>query len=171
MKLHDDTARRLGETWTSWKYRIDPEYRVKHNETSNRWRTRAYRENPEYRENMKRRSRDRAARLKADNPKQWFEHERRKGLKHRCKTLGITLSDYDAMLKKQDGVCAICGEEETHVKRGRVVGLSLDHYHGDDVKVRGLLCNNCNRGLGFLGDNPENLWKAFDYLIKHGASV
>lgn len=75
----------------------------------------------------------------------------------------ITLDDYDNMLKEQGGVCALCGTNEPG-KQGRFV---VDHNH-DTGEVRGLLCNQCNVGLGALQDSPTLLLKAADYLIKMG---
>jgi hypothetical protein len=53
--------------------------------------------------------------------------------------------DYDAMLKAQGGVCALCGQPErvAHVKH-----LSVDHDHTTG-RVRGLLCVGCNISLGY----------------------
>ena len=75
----------------------------------------------------------------------------------------ITLETYDKILEQQNGVCAICGNEE----KGKTKKLAVDHCH-DTNKVRGLLCQNCNRGIGLLDDNPEVLQKAIDYLLSHG---
>lgn len=77
----------------------------------------------------------------------------------------MTLEDYEVMFKNQGGVCAICGEVETSP---RVSNLTVDHCH-DTNKVRGLLCNNCNRGIGLLKDSAETLRKATQYLEKHYA--
>jgi len=52
------------------------------------------------------------------------------------RTYGITHQDYQDMLEAQDGVCAICGQEEQVKERG----LSVDHCHTTG-KVRGLLCS------------------------------
>lgn len=76
---------------------------------------------------------------------------------------GLTPQGRALMEQQQDGRCAICGRVETHRKRGRVVPLSLDHDHGTGV-VRGLLCNNCNRGIGLLGDDSDSLRRAAEYL-------
>jgi hypothetical protein len=46
--------------------------------------------------------------------------------------------------------------------------MSLDHCHKTG-KVRGMLCNECNRGLGYFKDNPAALQGAVDYLKKHGS--
>lgn len=72
---------------------------------------------------------------------------------------GIGVKDYDQMLEKQGGCCAICGSKQT---RG-THSFSVDHCHITGM-VRGLLCNNCNRGLGLLGDTIEGLMKAVKYL-------
>jgi uncharacterized protein YbaR (Trm112 family) len=71
---------------------------------------------------------------------------------------GITLEDYVEMFDSQNGVCAICFKE-CKTKNS----LSVDHDHTTG-KVRGLLCNACNRAIGMLGDSPEILRKAADYL-------
>lgn len=71
---------------------------------------------------------------------------------------GITGKDYDILLEKQEGKCAICsllyGKE-----------LHIDHCHKTN-KVRGLLCNKCNVALGFFEDNIEILQNAIKYLQK-----
>jgi len=78
------------------------------------------------------------------------------------RTYGITLEQYNQMLKDQDGVCAICGKpDEVEGRR-----MAIDHNH-DTGEVRGLLCGTCNRGLGNFQDNIEMLEKAKDYLVKY----
>lgn len=77
-------------------------------------------------------------------------------------TYGITLTQYNQMLAAQDGVCAIC-KVPHHPERPLVV----DHDH-DSGEVRGLLCSECNTGLGLLGDNPDTLLAASAYLEIHG---
>jgi hypothetical protein len=71
---------------------------------------------------------------------------------------GITLKDYEDMLFKQNGVCAICLKE---CKTGQ--RLAVDHCHTTG-KVRGLLCMECNRGLGAFKDNVVVLTTAIKYL-------
>lgn len=80
------------------------------------------------------------------------------------KDFGITLEDYNNMLDKQNGVCKICGMPETRiVVQGTIASLSVDHDHTTG-RVRGLLCNHCNRLLGFANDSAEILLNAADYL-------
>lgn len=78
-------------------------------------------------------------------------------MKHRY---GITLKEYNKLLISQNNVCAICKNGET--LKGRT-NLSVDHCHNSS-KVRGLLCDSCNKGLGFFEDSPELLNNALDYL-------
>lgn len=56
---------------------------------------------------------------------------------------GITVEEYFLMLERQGGGCAICGIRHNHKRR-----FCIDHCHKTN-KVRGLLCNGCNIGLGF----------------------
>jgi len=77
---------------------------------------------------------------------------------------GFSEEQYQALLKKQNGRCAICGLSEGHrSQRGRKCRLAIDHDHRTGV-VRGLLCNNCNRGLGRFKDDPILLELAVRYL-------
>ena len=80
-----------------------------------------------------------------------FHRERR--LKY---TFGITEEDYSKMFTEQQGACAIC---LIIPKRT----LHIDHCHTTG-KVRGLLCSNCNTGLGQFKDNTDLLDKAKVYL-------
>lgn len=82
---------------------------------------------------------------------------------HLQKTYGITLDEYYQMLDEQDGTCAIC---DALPPTGRKKYLAVDHDH-QTGKVRGLLCDNCNRAIGLLKDDAEVLNKASQYLIKH----
>lgn len=77
--------------------------------------------------------------------------------------LFITKEEYDQMYINQKGKCAICNNPPTGFKKS----LCLDHCH-DTIKIRGLLCDNCNAGLGKFKDNIEVLTKAVEYLRKHG---
>ncbi len=71
---------------------------------------------------------------------------------------GITLADYDAMYVAQSGKCAIC--TDWHAK------LHIDHDHITN-RVRQLLCQLCNRGIGHFKEDPARLLAAADYVKKH----
>lgn len=72
---------------------------------------------------------------------------------------GITLEDYGTMFDGQQGRCKICGKHEDDQDRS----LAVDHCH-DTGDIRGLLCSNCNRSLGYFNDNIDSLLKAIEYL-------
>ena len=68
--------------------------------------------------------------------------------------LGITDSQLRDLLAEQGSKCLICQENEA---------TDIDHCHNTG-RIRGLLCNGCNSGIGLLADPPERLRAAADYL-------
>ncbi len=80
------------------------------------------------------------------------------------KSYGIGIKEYRSMFLEQYGVCKICGKREANLDRnGSPISLAIDHCH-ETGRVRGLLCSNCNRGMGFLKDNADILRKAAEYI-------
>lgn len=75
------------------------------------------------------------------------------------KNYGISIAEYESLLKRQRGVCAVCKKEP--IKRR----LDVDHDHRTG-KIRGLLCPNCNNGLGRFLDSVLLLRAAAKYLSK-----
>jgi hypothetical protein len=75
---------------------------------------------------------------------------------------GISLSEYKALLKNQNGRCAIC--ETRECATGNRMAVDHDHVTG---AVRGILCKACNTGIGGLRDDPKLLLKAINYLKPH----
>ena len=114
---------------------------------------------------------------KARNLKYAKEHaeERRQKTREWCKKnpdkkrawdlsqLGWTLEMWNAVLSAQDGVCAVCKQPEVSRR------LAADHEHVVPPRPRGLLCSECNKGLGMFKDNPSLLEAAAAYLRKYGA--
>lgn len=100
----------------------------------------------------------------ADRQRKFIENhpekkEYRRQINRKCqykKKYGITPEEYDKILLIQREVCAICK------KKGRRE-LCVDHCHTTG-KIRGLLCDGCNRGLGFLNDDIKLLKSAIIYL-------
>lgn len=76
---------------------------------------------------------------------------------------GISYQEYMRMWEEQDGCCAICGDFEGNK------ALAVDHNH-ETGEVRGLLCQQCNTGIGQL-PNPEILMAAAAYLIQAETAV
>jgi len=72
---------------------------------------------------------------------------------------GITITQYDTMYEEQQGRCKICGLDQERLDRR----LCVDHCHVTG-KVRGLLCDPCNRLLGQAKDRIHVLLKAAEYL-------
>lgn len=72
---------------------------------------------------------------------------------------GIDLAEYEARFASQEGRCLICSVASTETPKG----LFVDHDHNTG-RVRGLLCQACNMGIGQLGDSPSRLRAAADYL-------
>lgn len=70
---------------------------------------------------------------------------------------GLEPEQYELMLREQGGVCSICGQNNDGKR------LAVDHDH-KTKRVRGLLCGNCNNGLGRFQDAAALLRAAADYL-------
>lgn len=73
----------------------------------------------------------------------------------------ITIEQYEELLIKQKGVCALCKQLCPSGKR-----LCIDHNHITG-KVRGLLCYHCNVGLGHFMENAKLLMNAVDYITNN----
>ena len=75
------------------------------------------------------------------------------------KKYGITPEKYDSILITQNKQCGICKKPASKFKRN----LSVDHNH-ETGKIRGLLCNKCNRGIGNFNDDVEIMNRGAEYL-------
>jgi hypothetical protein len=80
------------------------------------------------------------------------------------RTHGISADDFDRMLAEQNGRCAICGRAPE-----REAAMHVDHDHLDG-HVRGLLCIDCNQGIGKLREDPSILLRAVVYLRQRSAA-
>jgi Recombination endonuclease VII len=92
-------------------------------------------------------------RRKASNPdsvKSWWLH----------KKFNMTLVQYKELEKSQGGVCAICSKSQNN----KCLAVDHDHQTG---KIRALLCDKCNRGIGLLGDSSTIISRALEYVKKH----
>ena len=98
----------------------------------------------------------------SDNPEKWEANWRRNSygsearLKKRARQYGLTADQLTDMLIDSDGKCTICHEPPRK-------WLVVDHCHNSG-KVRGLLCEDCNFGLGAFRDNTEFMARAIEYL-------
>lgn len=75
---------------------------------------------------------------------------------------GMTVEEYRVIWQRQKGLCGICNKTETEAGRR----LAVDHCHKTG-RVRGLLCGNCNRGIGNLQENIITLQSAINYLRRN----
>lgn len=89
------------------------------------------------------------------NPPEPVKHD-----KYLRRAYGISLAEYDDIFAAQGRVCAICRCE---CNRSTTTRLCVDHNH-DTGRVRGLLCFQCNVGLGKFLDSYELISAAADYL-------
>lgn len=87
------------------------------------------------------------------------EERRNKKLQQRY---GLTIEDYEKILKKQNGGCWICGKTSNQGPRK----LNIDHNHTTG-KVRGILCYKCNGAIGMFDESLEFLQRAIKYLKKN----
>jgi hypothetical protein len=138
------------------RYAEDPEYRegvlagnraryaVRKDEINAGKRLR-YATDPEYRQTFLERDKDKV---------------REKELRRKY---GMSLQDYDAMLARQNGACAIC-------RRTFEKTPSVDHCHATNI-VRGLLCSKCNQGLGCYDDDIDLMRAAVAYLQSPPSSI
>ncbi len=93
--------------------------------------------------------------------KRWREANKERHADNNAKwKYGVEHGTYDTMLAAQDGKCAICGTTDPGNRTGR---FAIDHCHNSN-QVRGLLCDQCNRGLGMFKDNTSAIQNAIDYL-------
>lgn len=101
-------------------------------------------------------------RWRKNNKEKYADQWLRSCIKRLDLTETFTAEDYWSMVEKQEGVCSVCEQE---CPKGR---LAIDHDHKTG-KVRGLLCRNCNLGLGYFQDNTRFLEQAVLYLKQHSS--
>ena len=97
-----------------------------------------------------------------DNPEEYNRIKRNQNLRK----YGLTFEDQEGMLREQNYKCAICGQEIFLFGSSQKLIAHVDHDHKTG-KVRGLLCKECNSGLGYFKDNTEYLLSAISYLKKN----
>jgi len=137
---------------------MSPEAKEKKRQRDADWRSR----NAEKRRDYQRQWRAAHVDTELERSRRWRENnpDRARDLKFRS-AYKITLDQYNEMLARQGSVCAIC--KGPH--RGRGKYFHVDHDHKTGV-VRGLLCGDCNFGLGFFHDEPSLLMVAKEYLCR-----
>lgn len=145
--FHKAKSGKLGRTARCKECRLQP---------SAEWRKRNAEKRREYQREYYKRNREAA--LEYSRRIRTPKYNREKNIYSKY---GITQDEFLSLLKSQENKCACCGKEfvDTPSKRGAYI----DHCH-NSKRVRGLLCNRCNAGIGFLGDTIEGIQRAIDYL-------
>jgi hypothetical protein len=87
---------------------------------------------------------------------------------HIKRKYGLTTAEYDTMLQAQGNVCAACGHAFTYIRKGKAESYHVDHDHKAGT-VRGLLCGDCNRALGYLHDDPKRIQGLLEYVLQRQA--
>jgi hypothetical protein len=77
-------------------------------------------------------------------------------ISHRRREYGLTEEEYNNMVLSQNNMCSICNKPSDRT-------LHIDHNHVTG-RVRGLLCSNCNLGIGLLQEDLIILNRAIEYL-------
>lgn len=134
--------------WTRKNKEKIAAYRRTTAERRNSQRRERYANNPV----LQQKARDGAREWQAKNP------DKRKA--QRIKQYGLTTEEFEALLQEQGGACKICGFSD---RSNPNFFPMVDHCH-QTGRVRGLLCGNCNHGLGKFKDNPGLLERAASYL-------
>ena len=100
--------------------------------------------------------------------KEYQEKHKEKYQKHRknywlLRRYGISLEEYNLKLEQQNHCCALCGihKDDTNKKL-----LVVDHCHTTKA-VRGLLCYQCNLGIGYFHEDVDKLLNAIHYLKRY----
>lgn len=97
-----------------------------------------------------------------ENVRRWRENNPEKSKaasrKQNLGQYGLTLADFEALNRKQNGLCCIC---QKTCSKHKV--LSVDHCHKTG-RVRGLLCDGCNKGLGHFKDDFSTLIRAANHI-------
>lgn len=131
--------------------------KINHKKWYNKNRKKRIKQTEQYRkDNFERLDKKRKEHYKLNRQK-YADTERANRL---LRNYGISTAQYESMKEKQKNVCAICFKKET---TGKIKRLRVDHCHSTG-KVRGLLCNKCNIGIGFLQDSLVLLKSAMKYL-------
>lgn len=145
-----------------WKKReYDKRWRAANPEKSagysRKWKEKLRRDDPERFKKLLALQRDNKRRWTRVNPERVYWASRKSGLKLKY---GLTLEDYEALLRSQRGRCAIC-----RVKARSTMHVDHDHSVAK-TKIRGLLCGGCNVMLGRAKDSVKTLKRAIVYLEK-----
>lgn len=101
--------------------------------------------------------------IRARSKKWYLENIPKARNRHLLDKYDLSLDQYNELLKSQNNMCAICSRLKPNQTTNN---LHVDHCHKTG-KIRGLLCDKCNRGLGFFSEDISLFQKAIEYVKKH----
>lgn len=103
---------------------------------------------------------DKERKLKnCEGTRTWYKKNKNKAKNTKLmKAYGLSIEGYNELEALNDSKCIICDSKCPSGRR-----LAVDHDHKDGT-IRGLLCINCNKGLGNFKDNIQLLKEAIEYL-------
>lgn len=107
------------------------------------------------------REQSRRAREKAqlENPEEFKRRQQNSQLKYH---FGITIDDYEQILKEQNNACFICERDSSEFNKR----LAVDHDHKTGM-IRGLLCTHCNHRILGRNRDPALFKRAAEYLDRN----
>jgi hypothetical protein len=142
---------------------LDPDQKAARNAKVRAYRQRRKQQEPGYHEGKLKAYKATYEKRKAERP----DFVLGQSQLQRQRRYGLTDAEFLKMVEDQNDLCAICRQPETAMIRDTLCRLAIDHDHNPPFKVRGLLCKQCNLGLGKFGDSPARLRAAADYLETH----
>jgi Rps23 Pro-64 3,4-dihydroxylase Tpa1-like proline 4-hydroxylase len=110
-----------------------------------------------YRERTREQAKQRAKTWYSQNK----ERAKKTNRKNKLKQYGLTVDQYNQLIENQNNSCLICKKEFSEQIKSHI-----DHCHASG-KVRGILCQKCNQGIGLFYESLESLQSAIEYLKKH----
>lgn len=105
------------------------------------------------------------ARIRANNNKRYHANKEKAKCRNLQSRFNIKIEQFNKMLIEQNYLCAICKKPETAKQNDKIQALSVDHNHKTG-KIRSLLCQGCNQGLGNFKESCESLIEAIKYIEK-----
>jgi hypothetical protein len=96
----------------------------------------------------------------------WESNGKKKSWSHLERTYNLSKDDFDSLSQKQNNVCAICKCSQQEKCKSHY--LFVDHCHKTG-SIRGLLCDVCNRGLGYFKDDVSRLQSAIAYIEEYAS--
>lgn len=135
------------------------EYNAKYNQNYKEVRRRKYKQYYEdNKEKLNQKSADYHANNRDRKVKYHQDNRERIANNNLKRKYGLTPDNVQVMLEEQDNCCKICD-----IRFDVLIRHNVDHCHVTN-KIRGLVCRNCNWGLGNFKDNPDTLKRAITYL-------